>query len=404
MKIQTSKVTVLCASVSYVFLLQACGSHNHDSGSTQSHLEGSQKTHISEEFEGNFVPELNLAVMEGSIQAKVTTFFKKQNKQSSELASSEKCELAPGKKYSFSALGNVDSKHRLVTLSVGIPGCAFTSGYIYDEHVTVQNEKVFYAVPKAVTWFKKSVNSSSNLPSSEKCSLETGRRYKISGEPTVSTSGHSKLKIVSGLDSCGFSEGFVFTEHFDRLLEGTTPVDSETPAQNEFARTMKHILHYEGGCSDHPNDYGGRTFKGITEGRARMNGWTRDVCTMPDSLILEIYRKDYWNNRAQYYVWPLNLAIMNTEVNSGGGKARDFLDRMKAQNIQGTNVTKASWYVDQQSNFYRAIVANNSSQRVFLQGWLNRSAYMQDVIFGRRSLTHDAHLEPVEMGSAKAME
>ena len=104
---------------------------------------------------------------------------------------------------------------------------------------------------------------------------------------------------------------------------------------------MKHILKWEGGCSDHPNDPSGRTFMGITTYRARVNGFYDDVCTMPKSMVLEIYKKDYWNNRAKDYPWPMNLAVMNTEVNSGGGRAQQFLDRMISQDITGTVVEKA---------------------------------------------------------------
>lgn len=159
--------------------------------------------------------------------------------------------------------------------------------------------------------------------------------------------------------------------------------EKEGDAAQKFERVMKHILRWEGGCSDHPADSGGRTFMGITTGRARQNGWRGDVCKMPRARVLSIYREDYWNVRARKHPWPLDLAVMNTEVNSGGGKAKEFLERMKNQNVEGSVQVKASWYVDQQTAFYRAIVARRPSQKVFLRGWLNRSRYMQDVIQGR---------------------
>ncbi|MCA2961947.1 MAG: hypothetical protein IOD12_16980 [Silvanigrellales bacterium] len=176
---------------------------------------------------------------------------------------------------------------------------------------------------------------------------------------------------------------------------------------DKFQRVMKHILHWEGGCSDHPADSGGRTFMGITTGRARENGWSGDVCQMPRKRVLSIYREDYWNVRARKHPWPLDLAVMNTEVNSGGGKAKEFLERMQRMKLEGSARSKAGWYVDQQTEFYRAIVARNPSQNVFLQGWLNRSRYMKDVISGRRATAEYVFtgfaLSSATGGGAKAM-
>ena len=123
---------------------------------------------------------------------------------------------------------------------------------------------------------------------------------------------------------------------------------------------------------------------------------------MPETRVLEIYKDDYWLTRPHRYPWPLNLAVMNTEENSGGGRAQIFIDRMERDVPNDSVSEKASWFVDQQTAFYYAIANNNSKLRVFLRGWLNRSNYMQDVIAGVISLNgHD--LEDEE-GSAKAYE
>lgn len=172
-----------------------------------------------------------------------------------------------------------------------------------------------------------------------------------------------------------------------RALAEREDLDDEASKEGasggKFEKVMTHILRWEGGCSDHPADNGGRTFKGITTARARENGWSGDVCDMPTKRVFAIYREDYWAPRAKAQPWPLDLAVMNTEVNSGGGKSREFLERMRARGVGGSAREKARWFVDQQTAFYRDIVARNPGQGVFLQGWLNRSAYMQDVVAGR---------------------
>ena len=102
--------------------------------------------------------------------------------------------------------------------------------------------------------------------------------------------------------------------------------------------------------------------------------------------------------RPYRYIWPLNLAVMNTEVNSGGGRAEEFIKRMAIEVPFETTDTKASWFVDQQTEFYYKIAAANPKLEVFLHGWQNRSDYMQDVIAGVISLTR----KPSSDGHAKA--
>jgi len=94
---------------------------------------------------------------------------------------------------------------------------------------------------------------------------------------------------------------------------------------------------------------------------------------------------------------------MNTEVNSGGGRAQKVLDRMKNEKIAGDIVAKAKWYLDQQTAFYKDIVTSDASQSVFLQGWLNRSKDMQEVISGAKSLSLYGAEEGVQTWTAKAL-
>lgn len=139
---------------------------------------------------------------------------------------------------------------------------------------------------------------------------------------------------------------------------------------------MDFIYKWEGGCADHPSDPGGRTYKGITTARARQSGWIYDVCSMPDNQVDDIYREDYWP-RASKFEWPLCLAVMNTEVNSGGGKAQEFLNR--SANIEGT-LERALAVCDLQTEYYRDIVKRKPTMKVFLAGWLNRAEDLRRTI------------------------
>ena len=332
--------------------------------------------------ERNYIPELSLSATEGFIEVQRETFLKTTIAQSSALPSSDKCVLRAGVSIRFVALGRSENGHRWAQLARSPDGCSLRQGYVFEEHVRMLNRTVFVAQPKVETRFKLRLADSSALKPSEWCPLMPGHRYVLQGAPTDAGGGHAKVKfLASELSGCSFSEGFLFTEHFQDL------VPSRAAETSDFARVMKHILLWEGGCSDHPLDDGGRTFKGITTAVARQEGWTKDVCTMPDSLVFSIYREGYWNPRAARYSWPLSLAVMNTEVNSGGGIAQRFIDRMNARPSLGSVVNQALWFVDQQIDYYHGIVASRPKDRVFLQGWLNRSNYMKQVISGNQSLS-----------------
>lgn len=362
------------------FLFMACGVDPSTRELQQTKSDPSVIAALSEEeISASYIPELKLSATEGVVRIKGTTLLKVSTIQGDDLDADEKCELDAGQELRFTSLGGIRDRHRFITLEKAPSGCSFQSGYLFEDHIELSSRKVYYAETQVETRFKVRVADSSDLNASEWCALPSDRKYALTGAPEDVGRGHARVTFAEGeLPNCSFRTGFLFVSHFNQLIDA--------PQTSDFARVMKHILVWEGGCSDHPNDPGGRTYKGVTTARARMNGWTRDVCTMPDSLIFAIYREDYWNQRAARFAWPLNLAVMNTEVNSGGGKAQEFLNRMAAQGIQGSIQNRAAWFVDQQTAYYRLIANRNASLRVFLQGWINRSNYMQGVIAGRINL------------------
>lgn len=343
-----------------------------------------------------FILGLEASAETGDIRTKGETIFKVSTQQGSSLKASEKCVFPAGTLLPFSAVGQRSGGHVQVTLDRAPAGCSLTTGYFFESHVEISKHALYSVQAKSATVFKVKVQDSRSLPTWAQCAVPAGAKLYLTAAASDAGSGHVKATFRAGeLANCGFTTGYLYSAHLERIDLGVAP-------DNDFGRVMEHILYWEGGCSDHPNDPGGRTFKGITAERGRLNGWTADVCTMPHTMILDIYRKDYWNKRAKLSTWPLNLAVMNTEVNSGGGKAQDFLDRMQRQNISGTVQEKGSWFVDQQTAYYRSISENNPKLRVFLTGWLNRSQDMQNVIWGRKSLSLDDVMFSPQVFSAKA--
>lgn len=308
------------------------------------------------------------------IQVIKDTYFKNRKVKESLLADNEKIQFNQGELLALQEKPKMDGDYFFVVLGGYLP----FEGYLFKEHVTFQDrQETQYKLKLAdkPTWFKKSTKQSYELSPEDKRFVEADTELFLT-KPARQVGSHTKVNLANprAINS-DFEEGYFFSDHLES-------VDLEIdPTIDQFEKVMPHILRWEGGCSNHPNDPGGRTYMGITTERARLNGWYKDVCTMPKSMVMAIYKKDYWLTRPYKFPWPLNLAVMNTEVNSGGGRAQQFINRMFKQNVKGTPKQKAKWFVDQQTAFYRYLVNRNPDRfGVFLRGWLNRSNYMQKVI------------------------
>lgn len=138
-----------------------------------------------------------------------------------------------------------------------------------------------------------------------------------------------------------------------------------------FAWAVSHILKVEGGWSNHPADGGGKTKYGITNAVAKRHGIEVTGITLPQAI--KIYHTDYWiASGADKAQKPLNLAIMNSYVNSG-----------KKWDIQGSSPSEqAKNYIKSQDDYYTSIYTSNPSQTVFKSGWHRRSKYMMEAVNG----------------------
>lgn len=130
----------------------------------------------------------------------------------------------------------------------------------------------------------------------------------------------------------------------------------------DFNRALPHILRWEGTCSDHWADNGGRTYKGITTEVARKHGWRGDVCKMPDSEVYKIYYKDYWARVPQNLDFPRKLVYFNLLVN--GTKKRCLL------------LPDPESMLDCQLEHYNSL----GDRKHFGDGWRNRTNYFKNLV------------------------
>jgi lysozyme family protein len=133
---------------------------------------------------------------------------------------------------------------------------------------------------------------------------------------------------------------------------------------DEFSRAMPHILKWEGKCSDHPRDPGGRTYMGITRYEAKRAGFD-DPCTMTKEQVLKVYRDRYWVRVPQSLQFPEKLVYFNLIIN--GTKGRCLREKT------------ALLMLDCQENHYKSL----RNFTYFGDGWINRNNYFKKIVSGQ---------------------
>jgi lysozyme family protein len=173
-------------------------------------------------------------------------------------------------------------------------------------------------------------------------------------------------------------------------------------------RAFRIVLNAEGGYANEPLDRGGPTNLGITQ--RTLDGWRRYHPEFPASVrdltadhARAIYDRQYWQPAGcDFMPWPLSLVVFDMAVNSGPGKAVEYLQRALVSfgariAVDGGfgPMTQAALrtvlqtvgplqialrHIDLRREFYRAIVAANPSQGKFLKGWLNRADRLERIV------------------------
>lgn len=158
-----------------------------------------------------------------------------------------------------------------------------------------------------------------------------------------------------------------------------------------FTKALQFTLPAEGGRVDNPVDPGGRTNKGIIQSvynsyRRSKNLPQADVFDISDTEVADIYYNNYWKPaQCDRMVLPLAVVQFDTAVNFGVGGAVQFLQEALGLPADGafgpqtlaafnTNNTKAlaNKIIDGRLAYRQERVSQSPSQRIFLQGWLNR--------------------------------
>lgn len=145
-----------------------------------------------------------------------------------------------------------------------------------------------------------------------------------------------------------------------------------------FKKALKFVLGIEGGYVSHPLDKGGATNKGITQ--KTYNKWlyahclpNKDVKNITDKEVEAIYHQYYWLEANCHNMTPkFAVLCFDSAVNHGVGRVKQFLEAAEYKYPEK--------FLEARKNFYLKIIKNKPSQKVFLNGWMNRLKKLEKFI------------------------
>lgn len=182
-----------------------------------------------------------------------------------------------------------------------------------------------------------------------------------------------------------------------------------------FYSTIPVVLKYEGGYVDNPNDRGGKTNMGVTQGflhsyKERAGVTADDVTELTKDDALKLY-KAHWDafGFGKLDNPDVTGLVYDFSVNSGAGTAIKYLQ--KALNKKGHNLVVDGYIGEKTNNAVNAvdeewlkreiqksraehcdrIVDKDPTQQVFIKGWFRRinevgNKYGCDATFNSRHI------------------
>ena len=169
---------------------------------------------------------------------------------------------------------------------------------------------------------------------------------------------------------------------------GESTIKALDASREKYIFALKRVLGEEGGASNHKNDRGGLTFKGVTQGtydswRDRHHLAAQPVTEMNPLEARALYRELYWL-KAYCDQCPKKIAtvVFDCAVNCGVGTARNHLNQAcEKANLQIGDLKSVDpkqlkelgmSLIELRRNHHSNIIKNDSSQKDFQRGWTNR--------------------------------
>jgi len=161
--------------------------------------------------------------------------------------------------------------------------------------------------------------------------------------------------------------------------------------KENYPQALKQVLKYEGGYSDHKNDPGGPTMKGITQ--AVYDAWqkknglpTQSVRNISDAAVAAIYKQQYWDAiSGDDLPSGVDFAVFDFAVNSGVSRAAKYLQAVVGVTQDGqigpATIQATKTYVAMAvTNKRLAFMQSLSIWSTFGKGWSARIADVKNQI------------------------
>jgi len=166
-----------------------------------------------------------------------------------------------------------------------------------------------------------------------------------------------------------------------------------------FERAFEFVLAREGGFVDDPDDRGGRTNFGVTQGTydafRTARGWAaEDVKDISEAEVRTIYFEGYYSKgKADLMVWPLCLVHFDACVNHGVDRANRLLQAaiggISVDGVIGSQTlgelrrikeglgahSLCHDYIWKRLHLYR-LLSKKPGQLKFLPNWLTRMEHL----------------------------
>ena len=149
-----------------------------------------------------------------------------------------------------------------------------------------------------------------------------------------------------------------------------------------FDSAVKHILQFEGGYVNDPDDAGGETNFGIS----KRSYPDEDIAGLTIDHAKDIYRRDYWDAvRADELPEYIRLSVFDMAVNMGTKAAVRILQKSVGAGVDGAigpkTIAAANRIVSgadvdiltHRMEYYVDIVERKPTQIKYLKGWLRRA-------------------------------
>jgi len=142
---------------------------------------------------------------------------------------------------------------------------------------------------------------------------------------------------------------------------------------DNFRKSLKFTLKWEGVYTNDPHDPGGETKWGISKKEYP----DLDIKNLTPELAADLYSKDYWDecgcDNLQY---PLCTVVFDTAVNTGVGNAINWL-----REVQGLDTINASYgIIEKRREYYIDCCNKNTNLIRYIRGWVSRLSDLKKLV------------------------